>query len=272
MNDDSDNVIDGKNPSMYGILTGICKGETWSYRDEPLALDIMYSYCVGGCGVVGRIPNEKRKQARIFFESVFSSLKKKNIFEFEFSTEDVELRKAMLDIFSDKKLHSEEEYSYRKLDKCNYNVTLQSYTILEVDRSFLEKREKYENEDMLFERLNNSWYCQEDFLEYSKCFVAIQEKKIVGIIFGSARFSNIIDVDIEVLEEHRKKGLLLHLRLILLMRVFVSVALYNGIALNPMSSHRLLQRNVDFNCLRKDHFIGLIYKLVKCNVIICGGT
>ncbi len=206
MNDDSYNVIDGKNPSMYGILAGICKGETWSYRDEPLALDIMYSYCVGGCGVVGRIPNEKSKQARIFFETVFSSLKKKNIFEFEFSTEDVELRKAMLDIFSDKKLYSEEEYSYRKLDKCNYNVTLQSYTILEVDRSFLEKREKYENEDILFERLNNSWYCQEDFLEYSKCFVALQEKKIVGIIFGSARFLNIIDVDIEVLEEHRKKG------------------------------------------------------------------
>lgn len=207
MNDGNQIVIDDKNPSMYSILAGICKGETWSFKDELLTLDIMYSYCVGGCGVVGRIPNEKKKQARIFFETVFSSLKKKNIFEFEFSTEDAELRVAMLDIFSDKKLYSEEEYSYRKLDKCNYSYTLPSYKILEVDRSFLEKRENYENEDMLFERLHNSWHCHEDFLKYSKCFVALQGVKIIGIIFGSARFLDIIDVDIEVLEDHRNKGI-----------------------------------------------------------------
>jgi Acetyltransferases, including N-acetylases of ribosomal proteins len=207
MNDHIHGVIDDKSPSMYGILAGICKGERWSFRDDPLVLDVMYSYCVGGCGVVGRIPNEKKKQARIFFETVFSSLKEKNICEFEFSTEDSELCTVILDVFSDKELYSEEEYSYRKSDYCNYNAILPSYAFLEIDRDFLKMSDKYENVDMLFERLNNSWHCQEDFLECSKCFVALQGKKIVGIIFGSARFSNIIDVDIEVLEEHRNKGI-----------------------------------------------------------------
>lgn len=79
MNNSIQGVIDDKSPSMYGILAGICKGERWSFRDETLVLDIMYSYCVGGCGVVGSIPNEKKKQARIFFETVFSSLKEKNM-------------------------------------------------------------------------------------------------------------------------------------------------------------------------------------------------
>lgn len=207
MNNRINSIKDDKSPSMYGILAGICKGETWSFRDEPLALDVMYSYCVGGCGVVGKIPDKKKEQARMFFETVFSSLRKKNIHSFDFWSEDDELYAAILDIFSDKEVYSEEEYSYRKSDNCSYNVTLPSYIFLEVDRCFLNMADNYENVDMLLERLNHSWYCQENFLQQSKCFIALQGKKIIGIIFGSARFSNIIGVDIEVLEEHRKKGI-----------------------------------------------------------------
>jgi RimJ/RimL family protein N-acetyltransferase len=202
------NFLNGdRNPSMYGILTGICKGEHWSLNEDSLVLDVAYSYCVGGCGVVGRIPFDKTKQARVFFERVFSSLKEKNICEFEFSSEDNELCAKILDIFSDKELNSEEEYSYRKADKCVVNTATPSYTVLEVNRSFMKMIDIYLSADMLLERLNNSWYCQEDFFRYSKCFIAIQGREIVGIIFGSARFLNIIDVDIEVLQEHRGKGL-----------------------------------------------------------------
>lgn len=207
MNDMIDCANNDKNPSMYGILTGICKGEHWSLNEEKLALDVMYSYCVGGCGVVGRIPFEKTKQARVFFETVFFSLKEKNICEFEFSSEDNALCAILLDIFSDKEIYSEEEYSYRKSDNSVVNAVMPSYTFLEVNRLFLKKIDIYINADMLLERLNNSWYCQEDFFRYSKCFVAIQGKEIVGIIFGSARFLNIIDVDIEVLKGHRGKGI-----------------------------------------------------------------
>lgn len=207
MNDMIDFLNDDRNPSMYGILTGICKGEHWSLNEDSLVLDVAYSYCVGGCGVVGRIPFEKTKQARVFFERVFSLLKEKNICEFEFSSEDNALCAKILDIFSDKELYSEEEYSYRKADKCVVNAVMPSYTFLEVNRSFMKMIDIYINADMLLERLSNSWYCQEDFFRYSKCFVAIQGKEIVGIIFGSARFLNIIDVDIEVLKEHRGKGI-----------------------------------------------------------------
>lgn len=200
-------IKDDKNPSMYGILTGICKGEHWSLNEDSLILDVAYSYCVGGCGVVGEIPFEKTKQARIFFERVFSSLKEKKICEFEFSSEDNELCAKILNIFSDKEIYSEEEYSYRKANKCFFYAAMPSYTFLEIDTNFMKMIDKYINANMLLERLNNSWYCLEDFFNYSKCFVAIQGKEIVGIIFGSARFSNIIDVDIEVLKEHRGKGI-----------------------------------------------------------------
>ncbi len=207
MNDLIDCINDDKNPSMYGILTGICKGERWSLNEDSLILDIAYSYCVGGCGVVGKIPFKKTKQARVFFEKVFSSLKEKNICEFEFSSEDNELSAKILDIFFDKEIYSEEEYSYRKADKCVVNPVIPSYTFLEIDRNFMKMINKYINANMLLERLNNSWYCQNDFFRYSKCFVATQGKEIVGIIFGSARFLYIIDVDIEVLKEHRGKGI-----------------------------------------------------------------
>lgn len=62
---------DDRNPSMYDILSGICKGEIWSFRDEPLVLDIMYSYCVGGCGVVGRIPGRKRSRPEYILKKYF---------------------------------------------------------------------------------------------------------------------------------------------------------------------------------------------------------
>lgn len=163
MNNMNDFFNDDRNPSMYGILSGICKGEHWSLNEDSLVLDVAYSYCVGGCGVVGRIPFEKTKQARVFFERVFSSLKEKNICEFEFSSEDNALCAKILYFFSDKELYSEEEYSYRKSDKCVVYAVIPSYTILEVNKNFMKMIEGYINADILLERLNNSWYCQEDF-------------------------------------------------------------------------------------------------------------
>ena len=50
-------------------------------------------------------------------------------------------------------------------------------------------------------------FVAEDFFEKSFSFVAVKDNKIVGIIFGSGRYEKCIPIDIEVLEEHRKKGI-----------------------------------------------------------------
>ncbi len=202
---------DDLNPSIYGILAGICKGDRWSLSDGELQLDVAYSHCLGGCGVVGSIPKHKEESAREFFEKVFLSLLESGVSDFEFSSEDSNLMKALLELFSDKELYSEEEFSYRKTDYCQIQINSQEYiseyTIREVDQQFFGQISEYENADLFIERLHASWFSLEDFLEYSKSFVAIYENKIVGIIFGSARYSNIIAVDIEVLQEHRRQGL-----------------------------------------------------------------
>ncbi|MBQ6806378.1 MAG: GNAT family N-acetyltransferase [Lachnospiraceae bacterium] len=37
-------------------------------------------------------------------------------------------------------------------------------------------------------------------------FIAVKDKEIVGIIFGSGRYEKYIPIDVEVLEGHRKRG------------------------------------------------------------------
>lgn len=59
---------------------------------------------------------------------------------------------------------------------------------------------------MFIERFINSWEGKEQFLKYSKAFVAIKADRIVGVIFGSVRYENIITIDIEVEKENRTQG------------------------------------------------------------------
>ncbi len=199
-------IVGDSNPSMYGILDGCCKGMHWSCKKEDLDLDVLYSYCVGGCGVVGSIPDGKENDAKSFFESVFESLRKNNINEFEFSAEQEYLSKQILKIFSEKEVYSEEEYSFRRTMECSLEMENSDFDFIEVDKEILEHVDHLENSEMLTTRISESWYSIDDFLKYSKAVIAVKDNGIVGIIFGSARFKNVIDIDIEVVEEHRKKG------------------------------------------------------------------
>ena len=65
----------------------------------------------------------------------------------------------------------------------------------------------YDNEVMLTKRLEECWNSSEDFFEKSLSFIAVKDNRIVGIIFGSGRYEKYIPIDIEVLREHRKKGI-----------------------------------------------------------------
>ena len=195
-------VGDVRNPSQSGILNGTCKGECWLSEDNMLA--VTYSYPVGGCGVFGKI--KSTEIAKLYFDKVFSYLKDLNIHEFEFSTEDAALQEQLLCLFQDRNMEHELEYSYEIYEKTNLEIIApDGYQIELVTEQTLHKG--YENEGMLTKRLEECWNSLEDFVEKSFSFVAVKANRIVGIIFGSGRYEKYIPIDIEVLEEHRKKGI-----------------------------------------------------------------
>ena len=82
-------------PSFLGILEGISKGDVYYNKEKALA--VVYSYCIGGCGIFGNADNVEEQQ--IFIENVFAGMKEKGIEEFEFSTEDIQLEKELNNCF-----------------------------------------------------------------------------------------------------------------------------------------------------------------------------
>ena len=189
-----------KNPSQSGILNGTCKGECWISDDRMLG--VTYSYPVGGCGVFGKI--ESIEKAKKFFDKVFCNLKLLDIHEFEFSTEDAALQEQLLSLFQNKKMEHELEYSYEINENVNMEIDVPGgYQIELVTEQTLQK--EYKNEVMLTKRLEECWNTLDDFFEKSLSFIAVKDKEIVGIIFGSGRYEKYIPIDIEVLNEHRKK-------------------------------------------------------------------
>ncbi|MGN0395852.1 MAG: GNAT family N-acetyltransferase [Coprococcus sp.] len=195
-------VGDVRNPSHSGILNGTCKGERWISDDKMLG--VTYSYPVGGCGVFGKI--ESKEKAKIYFDKVFGYLKALNIHEFEFSAEDAALLEQLLCLFQDRKIEYELEYSYEMYEKTNVEIAVPGgYQVELVTEQTLHKG--YENELMLTKRLEECWNSLDDFFEKSFSFIAVKDKKIIGIIFGSGRYEKYIPIDIEVLGEHRKKGI-----------------------------------------------------------------
>lgn len=197
---------DSRTPSQSGILAGNCKGECWTNQDNTLA--VTYSYPVGGCGVFGEIVD--RKSSETFFAEVFEKLKNLGINEFEFAAEDKKLREDILELFSDRTIDSEMEYSYRISEKPAQHVgNLEGYTIEKLTKTFLEEmdKKKYKNSSMVTERLETCWQTVEDFLNQSSAFVAIKDGELAGVIFGSGRFQEFLAIDIEVAEEHRRQGI-----------------------------------------------------------------
>lgn len=222
------NITYDDSPSFSGIIAGECTGEMWvdDFKNPNIAL--VFSFAVGGFSILGELPNiESYNEFAIFIvEDIFVQLKDKGIDYFEFSIESKEARPYILDIFKNRVIQSEDEYTFRrdyKYDKIT--TTPVSYKIFKVDYEFLEMLEtgEFVNKEFLTERLLMSWSTYENFLSKSVAFVAVNKNKIIAVIIGTARFKNIIPIDIETEDEHRKKGVALTL-----IRYFVNECMDNG--------------------------------------------
>lgn len=206
------NIVSEDSPSFSGIVSGECKGSLWIDDIENPSLALVYSFAVGGYAIMG---NPQKKSVYEHFNNFlindfFAKLKEKNVKDFEFSVESLETQKHILEMFSDRIIESEDEFFYRKTDKTETKIQIPAeYKIAKVNVNFVELLEhgEYDNKKFLEERLMESWGSYDNFLNKSVAFVALQQKKIIAVIVGTARFHNIIPIDVETVEQHRKKGL-----------------------------------------------------------------
>ncbi|WP_279237188.1 GNAT family N-acetyltransferase [Alkaliphilus pronyensis] len=192
------------------MVAGECKGDVWVDNIVNPTLALVYSFTVGGFSIMGS-PNDFSVYDD-FIEflrgKLFPELKSKGVNYFEFSVESKSTEDYILKQFSDENMNHEEEYFYRKYD-ADVVQDKNDFNIVQVDQEFISllQNGKYYNPEFLKERLLQSWGSYEEFFAKSVAYVATIETSIIGVIVGTARYQDIILIDIETRVEHRKKGL-----------------------------------------------------------------
>ncbi len=204
------NILSEDNPSFTGILAGECKGDIWVDDVKNPELALVYSNAVGGFAILGEPKNNAvyDKFSEFLREVFFVELKSRGVDVFEFSVERERTEEYILGLFTDKSINQEDEFYYRKSGAYKLE-TPDKYNIIRVDPNFIEQLQagKYDNAEFLIDRLFGSWESFEQFFTKSLAFVATLDKSIVSVIIGSARYKNVVPIDIETIQEHRKKGL-----------------------------------------------------------------
>jgi hypothetical protein len=209
---DVTNVVNEKSPSFSGIVNRECKGKLWVDNIEEPRLAIAESYAVGSFAFLGTYEtNEDYLNLKDFLENeLFHHLKKNGYECFEFSIESENIHKDILEIFKDKSIQAEKEFSFRvnEIPKNNLGIP-KEYQLKKVDDIFwnMLTEGKFENEDFLKVRLLESWYSFEEFKNKSIAYCIILDNRIVAVMVGTACFKNVIAIDIETEEKHRRKGL-----------------------------------------------------------------
>lgn len=224
----TNNITYDGSPSFSGIIAGECTGEMWvdNFKNPNIAL--VFSFAVGGFSILGELPNIESYNKFVTFivENIFAQLKDKGIDYFKFSIESEEARPYILDIFKNRIIQSEYEYMFRRDYRYDEIITIPvSYEIFKVDSEFLEKveREEFVNKEILTERLLMSLGTYKNYLSKSVAFVAVNKNRIIAVIIGTSIFKNIIPIDIETENEHRKKGVALTL-----IQHFIKECINNG--------------------------------------------
>lgn len=204
------NILYSDSPSYSGILAGECKGDVWVDNIDEPKLALVYSAAVGGFSIMGNPDDLSVYDNLIDFlkEELFPKFKKNGTNSFEFSFECEESKEYILNKFSNEDICKEDEYFYRKNESVEV-MDVNPYKVVQVNSEFIKdlKSGKYDNPEFLSEKILESWDNFESFLNRSVAFVTILDSTITAAIVGTARYHNIIPVDIETIKEHRKKGL-----------------------------------------------------------------
>lgn len=201
------NLISEENPSYTGILLGESSGEIWVDNINNPTLALIYSYSVEGYAIMGTPKDDKTLLD--LFNFLNNSIIPQSEY-FEFSIESYQVKDKLLKMFSNRTINSEAEYYFRAKNRVEQTSKLpDDYEIVFVDKSLLNKIEtgEIQNREMLEKRILESWSSYSNFFTKSIAYVIIYKKRIEAVIVGTARYKNIIPIDIETNESHQKKGL-----------------------------------------------------------------
>lgn len=206
-----ENITNDNCPSFSGIVAGECKGDLWVDNIDNPKIAIANSYAVGSFAFLGTINNDYEYMYLNNFikNEIFSFLKQKGINYFEFSIESDNLKPYILRMFKNKTIQREREYSFRKLEQLNVNYSLpEGFKMQKVDYDFWKKiiNGDFKNETFLTKRLLESWGSFDNFISKSIAFCITHSNNIVSVIVGTARFKNIIPIDIETDDRFKHKG------------------------------------------------------------------
>lgn len=207
-----ENVVNDDCPSFSGIVAGECKGNLWVDDINNPKIAIADSYAVGSFAFLGDINNEDEynKLNNYVKNSIFDFLKQKGIDCFEYSVESDSLKPYVQKMFEDRKIQNEKEYSFRIFDYIINNYLIpDNYIIQKVDFDLWGKvvNGSFKNASFLTKRLLESWGSFDNFEKNSVGFCITYLDSIVAVIIGTARFKNIIPIDIETIDEFRHQGL-----------------------------------------------------------------
>lgn len=208
----SKHVVEENCPSFSGIVAQECKGHLWVDDIEVPTLAIAESYAVGSFAFLGTAqPKTALDRLKAFLENeLFIQLQKDGHTSFEFSIENENLRKDLLAMFQDKTIYTEQEHSFRiKSIPVIRKEIPKDYRIVKVDAEFWKQllEGRYDNAEFLTDRLLESWHSFEEFQNKSIAYCTLLNNRIVAVIVGTAHYKNIIPIDIETEEAHRRKGL-----------------------------------------------------------------
>jgi hypothetical protein len=206
------NVVNDNSPSFSGIVIQVCKGKLWVDDIDVPSIAIAESSAVGSFAFLGIYEtDEVFTNLKVFLENeLFCQLKNNGYDCFEFSIESENIRKNILDLFKDKSVQTEREFSFRTntIPKNNYSIP-KDYQIKKVDNAFwnMLSEGKFENVDFIKIRLLESWYSFDDFMNSSIAYCTILDNRIVAVMVGTACYNNVIAIDIETEDQHRRRGL-----------------------------------------------------------------
>ena len=207
-----ENIINDNCPSFSGIVAGECKGNLWVDNIEKPKIAIADSYAVGSFAFLGSINNEDENMTlrNYIISDIFNFLKQKGIYYFEYSVESDGLKPYIQKMFEGKKIQSEKEYSFRITESINKNYLLpDNLKMQRVDFDLWSKvmNGEFINDSFLTKRLLESWGSFDNFEKKSIGFCITYLDNIVAVIIGTARFKNIIPIDIETIDEFKHRGL-----------------------------------------------------------------
>lgn len=250
-------LLSEDNPSFSGILTGESSGDIWVDNIISPSIAVVYSYSVEGYAIMGNSTDENilKNLYNFLINDLLPQFK--DVWDFNFSIESDDVKEKLFEMFSSRKVGSEAEYYFRSNLKIeNSTILPDDYRVIPVDKQLLLKLETGEvtNKEMLTERILGSWKSYDDFLNKSIAYTVIYNNKIVAVIVGTSNYNNIIPIDIETDENHRKKGLAS-----VLTENFINkcnekniIAQWNCIESNIAS--RKTAEKAGFKLLKKDYF------------------